>query len=149
MCSICFLPQTVSELILRVKPPLDNTPPSFQLPHPLLPPPPVTFSTTTTNYSFSVRDADTVMALEVQSFTGLPNRAELSEFRITGDKSGIFTYISLTHRPSSQGWAPCVLLFCCLFVHFMGWGFLGFLSPPFCLFASVLYTYNSMYILSA
>ena len=53
---------------------------------------------------------------------------------------------SLTHRPSSQGWAPCVLLFCCLFVCFMGWGFLGFLSPPFCLFASVLYTYNSMYI---
>ena len=47
---------------------------------------------------------------------------------------------SLIHRPSSQGWAPCVLLFC-----FMGWGFLGFLSPPFCLFASVLYTYNSMY----
>ena len=28
----------------------------------------------------------------------------------------------------------------------MGWGFLGFLSPPFCLFASVLYTYNSMYM---
>ena len=49
---------------------------------------------------------------------------------------------SLTHRPSSQGWAPCVLLFCCLFVCFMGWEFLGFLSPPFCLFASVLY--NSM-----
>ena len=23
---------------------------------------------------------------------------------------------------------------------------MGFLSPPFCLFASVLYTYNSMYI---
>ena len=44
---------------------------------------------------------------------------------------------SSTHRPSSQGWAPCVLLFCCLFVRFMGWG-TGFLSPPFCLFASVL-----------
>ena len=28
---------------------------------------------------------------------------------------------SLTHCPS-QGWAPCVLLFCCLFVRFMGWG---------------------------
>ena len=56
----------------------------------------------------------------------------------------------LTHRPSSQGWAPCVLLFCCLFVRFMGWGFLGFLSPPFCLFPSVQYTYtctcNSMYM---
>ena len=41
---------------------------------------------------------------------------------------------------SSQGWAPCVLLFYCLFVCFIGWGFLGFLSPPFYSFASVLYT---------
>ena len=32
----------------------------------------------------------------------------------------------------------------CLLVY-MGWGFLGFLSLPFCLFVSVLYTYNSMY----
>ena len=32
-----------------------------------------------------------------------------------------------------------------MFVHFMGWGLLGFLSPPFFLFASVLYTYISMY----
>ena len=35
---------------------------------------------------------------------------------------------------------------CCLFVCFMGWEFLRFLSPPFCLLASVLYTYNYMYI---
>ena len=43
----------------------------------------------------------------------------------------------------SQGWAPCLLVF----VHFMGWGFLGFLSPPF-LFASVLdtyYVYHTLY----
>ena len=38
---------------------------------------------------------------------------------------------SSTHRPSSQGWGPCVLLFICLFIRFIGWGFLGFLSPPF------------------
>ena len=52
----------------------------------------------------------------------------------------VHTHVDVNVACSSQGWAPCVLLFRCLFVRFMGWGFLGFLSPPFCLFASVLYT---------
>ena len=39
------------------------------------------------------------------------------------------------------------LLCCCLFVHFIGWGFLGFLSPPFFLFAIHIYTvYIYMYV---
>ena len=45
------------------------------------------------------------------------------------------------HKRSStryQGWAPCVLLFYCLFIHFIGWGVVGFLSPQF---TSVLYMY--------
>ena len=32
---------------------------------------------------------------------------------------------------------------CCLLVCFVRRGFLGFLSPPFCLFSSVLYTYKT------
>ena len=39
-----------------------------------------------------------------------------------------------------------VLFFCCLFVRFIGWGFLGFLSPPFFLFVCVLYTYMYMHM---
>ena len=37
-----------------------------------------------------------------------------------------------THFPSFQGWGPRVLL--------IGWGFLGFLSPPFFLYLLVCYT---------
>ena len=48
----------------------------------------------------------------------------------------VYTYVLYIQ---SQGWAPCILLFYCLFI---GWGFLGFLSPPLFLFASVLYTYT-------
>ena len=36
----------------------------------------------------------------------------------------------------------------CLFVHFIGWGFLGFLSPPFFSFASVPY-FMSLTILAS
>lgn len=86
-----FVFQVVSELRLRVKSEVDDIPPVILLPHPLLPPPPVVITMTTTNHTFSVTDADTIMAVEVQSLSGLPEGAKLSEFRIRGDKSGIAT----------------------------------------------------------
>ena len=48
-------------------------------------------------------------------------------------------------NPLSQAGDPVSYSSVCLFVRFIGWGFLGFLSPPFFLFASVLYVYISMY----
>ena len=55
---------------------------------------------------------------------------------------------SSTHRPSSQGWAPCVLLFGCLFVclfHGMGGCWVSFSSFLSVLLVCYIYTYNSMY----
>ena len=53
---------------------------------------------------------------------------------------------SLTHHPSSQGWASrCPVLYTCLFV----WAMVGWVTSPFCSFlfhkASVLCTCISMY----
>ena len=51
----------------------------------------------------------------------------------------IVSYQNFHVLPSSQGPVSYSLLLMCLFVRFFGGGFLGFLSPPYCSFVSVLY----------
>ena len=82
--------QVVSEIRLKVKLPVpDDVPPAILTPHPILPPPPLVFSQTTTNHTLLVRDEDTIMAVEVHVLSNLPEGAELSHFKIRGDKTGV------------------------------------------------------------
>ena len=76
--------------MIRVKSPVDNIPPTILPLHPLLPPPPLIFTHNDTNHTFSLYDADTVMGLELQTFSGLPQGAELSELSIKGANSGTY-----------------------------------------------------------
>jgi hypothetical protein len=92
--------RVVSEIRLKVKLPVpDDVPPAILAPHPILPPPPLVFSQTTTNHTLLVRDEDTIMAAEVHVLSNLPEGAELSRFKIRGDKTG---EVSLSWIPSED-----------------------------------------------
>ena len=90
-----FFHQTVSELMIRVKSPVDNVLPTILPPHPLLPLPPLIFTPNNTSHTFSLYDADTVMGLELQTLSGLPEGAELSELSIKGANSGIYIILCM------------------------------------------------------
>lgn len=73
---------------MRMKSATDNVPPLVLSTHPLLPPSPITFTPNNTNHTFSLYDADIIMAMELESLSPLPEGVELSELSITGANSG-------------------------------------------------------------
>jgi subtilisin-like proprotein convertase family protein len=115
--------RTVSELIIRVKSPVDNVPPFVLLPHPLLPPPPLIFTPNNTRHTFSLYDADTVMGLELQTFSGFPEGAELSELSIKGANSGD---VLLSWTPAEEQTGVYIACFVAMDMHSTP-------STPYCL----------------
>lgn len=108
LCSTSsFFSQTVSELLLRVKPSTTNVPPTFPSPTPLLPPSPLHFTTNTTlTHTLTLHDEDTIMGAGVDSISPLPEGLGISGLIITGAYSGKAVWAMMTQ---------CIVFLICSF----------------------------------